>query len=809
MPNVIQIFLGGTLADFESSEALPLSLSKRTDKIFDIVGADGVEIDNPLESITLPATKNNHSIYEQIALLHQMPGLLLVKDTECFANGVLFFAGSSFLTKLSASYHAKDLVLELAGDGLSIWSQLEGVSLRGLDLGLEEWGIANIETSWLATPTSGFSGIFAPVLYGKTTGTSAPGSWHERDMRLHPYFYTILKGIFETRLGYSLNSAFFETSWFQRWAYVFGVGEDVKFENLPPQNRVHVYRIPGVSGTVDPIQYHNEYEDTNNEFNMTSGTTFTAAPLVISPDDYTIEFSGQGVNWGTFQIKVNGSIVYSAGPSYTVGGANFFQIIKSFPLATGDTVTTHAITSGGTMFINDVTLRIYTTPKPWQGADIVVSSCLHDEPVKKFLRAISQMFCLAWRVNNTTKQVFCEPRFPYRLYSGGSFTQFDGFYHAPTNPADLQEIRATDFDAEFNFPFGKELIMGYADNDADPLFDAYQAGSTNPTVPIFGIKKPFNDFDGSSSKSENELFVPLLLSSPDVSSATGGILPTVLPESYEITSEAIPSAEKTYKGKPTCGMVYRGAVEAFWENSNGVESMPLISQYKPYRLAGTDDDELNSGCFADMQALPVESGQSAQNCFGLASTFYPQYFEAMKPATVIRCKNPISLPGFAAETFQDLKILRLGTGNETQIGILLEISEFAPINMPPVGLTFLKWVQPTASEAENVTHNPINIAPPKPTGICCDASANVEKDGANATVTATSCRTISNLEILVNNARVYSGDLVAGTFGDVTVDSNKVATVNSAAIGTGIVTFTVNIRMNGCEVKQSVRTIEY
>ncbi len=808
MPNKIEIYLGDQLADYEGSESLPLSLSKKTDKILEIVGADGVEIDNPLESITLPASKNNHSIYDQIALLHEMPGTLLVKDTKCLTNGVTFFSGASFLKKVSVKNYPKEMVLELAGDGLAIWSRLEGISLRDLDLGVQEWTAATCQTSWVATPTTGYSGIFAPVLYGKTSGTGEPGAWHEKDLRLHVYFYTILKGIFETYLGYSLVSDFFETLWFGRWAYVFGIGDLVQYENLPDKCSVHVYRIPGVAGSTDPILYHIEYEDTENEWDEVGQTTFTADPTVGSVDEYTVEFNGQGVNWGTFEIEINGVVVYSTSPSYTVGGAQFFQVIKNFDLNTGDTLTTHAYTDGGgTMFINDVHLRIYTTPKPWQGADIVVSSCLHDEPVKKFIRAVSQMFCLAWRVNNTTKQVFCEPRFPYRLYSSGSYTQYDGFYRAPSDPSTLQTLAATDYDIDFEYPFGKELTMSYAANEADPLFETYEQSSL-AGIPIFGIKKPFNADDGKSTDSKNDLFSPLLLSSPDSASAQGGILPTCLPENYEITEEAIPSVDKTFKCKPTCGMVFREAVEAYWDNTSQVETMPFLSQYKPYRIAGDHDDELNSGIFADMTALPVEDGQSSQLMKGLASTFYQQYFECMKPAALVRCENPISLVNFSAEDFRDLKIMNFGNGN-VNFGILLEIGNFNPVTMQLVSLLFLKWRPTTADEAENITHNPIEIAPPRPTGICCDASASVEKDGTDATITATACRTIKNVEVLVDNTRAYSGDLTAGSFGNASVDSDGVITIDSAAIGTGVITFTINIKQDGCATMQSVRTIEY
>lgn len=822
MPNIVEIYLDDQLADYESAENLPLSLSKKTDKILEIIGADGVEIDNPLGAITLPGTKNNHSIYDQIAQLTQVPGALFVKDTKVLANGSLVFSGSSFLKSLSSGIFPNELNIEMVGDGLSIWTQLEGLSLRDLNLGVQTWSVANIETSWLASPTTGFPGIFAPVLYGRTSGEGTAGAWHQRDMRLSVYFYTILKGIFETYLGYSLVSSFFETLWFGRWAYAYSVGEAMQFENMPERRSVHVYRIPGVAGTFDPIEFHLEYEDTGSEWDEVGMTTFTADP-VTTPfpiNDYTLEFSGSGTNWGTFQIEVNGILVYSQGPSYTSGVSQYFEVTELLTLNAGDTVTVHAYDDGlGTMFIFNVHLRIYTTPQAWDGADIVVSSCLHDEPVKKFLRAVSQMFCLAWNVNNTTKQVFCEPRFPFRLYASGTYVQHDGFYQNPADPDTLEQISAVNYESSFEHPLGKELIMSYKTRENDPLFDAYQGANTNNGIPIFGVRKPSNSSDGKSIESENPMFSPLLLASPDANDATGGILPAILPDGYDINSEKIPSIDVTRKAPPTCGMVFQSALEAYWENSADFVSMPLLSQYKPYLVSGPHNDELNIGTFCDVTALPVEDGDVAQDCYGLVSTFYPQYFELMKPATIISLENPVSLESFASETFRELKMLKLGNGSNVVLAILVEIGGFEPANMGLIEMKFLQWKAATQAEYDDIEHNPIEIAPPVPNGLCCDASASVTKDtplAGWAQIEVSYCRILfkgldwlENVEVLVNNVRIYSGNLTPGTFGDADVTAGRLINISSSAIGTGVVTFTVNIKQLGCEVKQSVRVIEY
>lgn len=704
--NEVKIIIDDNEADFESSESLPLQLSKKTDNFFAIPGTEGMEIDNELNEISLPATKNNHRIYRQIALSHMMPGsAVLSKDTKIIANGLQIFSGSSILKNASVNTLPDSFSLELIGDSLVIWSELEGVGLRDLDMGVQTWNATFVKNSWTGTYDTAWKGVFAPILYGKTSGVLYPGSWHERDFRFSVYFRSIVDAIFIDLLGYSLVSTFFDTDFFKECVYAFGVGEDVKIEGIGLSTRVVVYRPEDSVLDTNPIEFDNVYVNTFSEWNPLA--TFTAD----GNGDYTFEIFGSGVGWTTLEIKKNGGVIFSTGPTSTIGSTNIFQVLETFTLLASDDIT---ITSN-TATLNSVEMQISLPQLPWGGGDIVVSSCLHDIECKDFIRAISHMFNLAWRVNNTTKQVFVEPRLPYVLYESGTPVNYQGFYQRATDTSTLKSHSALSNDLSLEYPFGKSVIFAYKDNGSDPVFEAYQNANTEPLVPIFGVRKDFTVSHGDKREMLNPLFVPLLLTIPDGYDANGTYgIPTILPDSYEISEDHMPSyaeGDIKYKGNPTCGILIRGDLSAYYDDTNTFEDMPRLIQNRPFETAA-NPDVMTLLSFADTTMLnPLTQVETINP--GLVSTFYKQYLQMANPASVFTIRESPSLTNFAAEEFHDLKILQLN--NEWFLAILLEIGEMNPVTLRLVKNVLLKWVEATDSEESSITNNDSTIHPvPRP-----------------------------------------------------------------------------------------------
>lgn len=706
--NEVEIIIDGQTADYENSETLPLTLSKKTDSFFDIPGSRGMELDNELEKISLPATKNNHTIYEQIGLSNPMPGgEALSKETKINVAGLPVFSGSSVMDSISVNYSPELFTLDLIGDSLVIWQELEGVSLRDLDLGVQTWNASFVVDSWTENYDSGWKGLFAPIVFGKNSGVLYPGSWHEKDFRFSVYFRSIVDAIFNDLLGYSIVSTFFNTDFFKECVYVFSVGEHVQYQDLDQSTRVVAYRDAGSGGGIFPIEFNNTYVNTFGEWDLLD--TFTAAINA----DFEFDFYGTGENWDTLEIKKNGSTVFSTSPTSTLGSTDIYDILETITLVIGDEIEFFASGSGTTL--NSVEIKVSSPQLPWEGGDIVISTCLHDEPVKNFLSAISHMFNLAWRVNNTTKQVFVEPRLPYVLYESGTPVTYQGFYERPSNTSNLEQLSAVRYNMKTGCPFGKSLKIGYKKNDNDPLYDSYKNGNTEPLVPLFGIKKDFAVGEGKTSEILNPLFCNLFVSQAEGFDVSGGHIgaPTILPENYDLVEDmpTVDAGTTKYKGQPTCGLVYRGKMTAYYDDTDQFEDMPLVVQHVLFQEFG-DPDTFNTLSFADTVMIDPITEDEFTNP-GLISTFYSQWLQMANPAIEIDFQQPVSLDKFSAETFQELKKVQLN--NENQLCILAEIGEMNPVTLSPARYHLIKWSEATSEDAGTITHNDNTLRPaPKP-----------------------------------------------------------------------------------------------
>ncbi len=243
------------------------------------------------------------------------------------------------------------------------------------------------------------------------------------------------------------------------------------------------------------------------------------------------------------------------------------------------------------------------------------------------------------------------------------------------------------------------------DNNGDVVFDAYKDGNENPLIPMFGAKKDFQTSNQKTTELENPLFYPLLIARAagyDVYGSHFG-LPTILPEKYKIDEELPSYNDKatTYKGKPTCGIIIRDEVFAYYDPTETHEYMPLLTQFRP-RTSVDNPGVYTFPCYADTNAIDHDSGDDLLMP-GLVSTFYRQYLHIADNAAEILTKSNIKLHQFAAETFSTLKVVQLQ--EQTILAMLLQISNMNPVTMELPEIQLLKWVETTLEDEETITHN--------------------------------------------------------------------------------------------------------
>lgn len=750
----ILILLNKTQVDYVDNKSIPLSLSLRTDKFLEIVGADGSQVDNVLRSLTLPDTpRNSAALMSFIAQSGFARGGTRV-DVQVIVSGITLFNGPGVLKKSNKrSLSGPSFYLELLGDGLGLWERLDSVNLPDLQLGSLHWALGDLIDNWADSTFDNFPGYWCPVVYGNLKGD---GYQWLKEMRPSVPFWRIVKAMFEGQ-GYTVNSEFAETLFFKRHAYLFGVGDKWKIAS----GEYELFRFRGsfgeqvahVSGSIIDGLVYDSIENPVGMYSNNGQPALAGTPFFINPA-YENHITIQSDGIYRFKMTVNAAytivvqvLVYRASvvvPSLShnyiiqdsgvgdVGETAEFEELLEFNdeiRIKFQTVPPIILPSGELARIRSVRLSINLTPKPFLGCDISVSSCLHDRPVKDFLRGISHDFCLVWRVNDTTKQVSFGPRFDYTLIEGGEPITRRGFYRTDM-PVIQGELDAAEVQIEYVSPFGDSLRMGYKDSSSDPMEEATLAilarDADKKTAPYYADIELY-DRGVAGESSFNPFFTTLYQSQPSgIKLREDAYLPTVLPSSYNrgdrlpgihwMDSDGNAKIERppTWESDPKMGIMFPLALlfEFYYDEAASATyyspdvRAPWITQHKWVDVGGTDAlaDYDFAPCYSDLPAL-----DSDRVIRGLISTFYPNYISIIKEGQVLTGQMNAPLPTVAALTFR--RLWRLAYDANVSNWLLLELTGYRALIGDGCSGSFIKYVPPRQIDMDGVTYDALTIEP--------------------------------------------------------------------------------------------------
>jgi len=753
----VEIYINGNRVDYAEAKSIPLSLRRRTDKFLEIVGADGSEVDNALRSLTLPPTTTN-----QKHLLSLIANSALGRGStrvavQCIVNGIQLFAGSGILkTAKKVSNSTPYYTLELLGDGLSLWEKLESVVLTDMVIGSTQWSFANILANWADETLVAYNAYWCPVVYGTERGN---GTFSIKDFRPSVRFAPVVKAIFN-QADYTLHSDFFETQFFQRHAFVFGVGKAWaiagdywKSAKMKANYGAQIAHTNGlVSGiymvyepTFDPLTMYNS----NNE-----------PPLLTGPPGFEGFINPAFVNYtkilynGIYKIKITvnsedeidnlnlkvlrpstPSVVYDKSSFVGVSdaGSNGVSVEYSLELKADDQIHIFLLTtiSGGgfEIHVRSVSLTVTMLGEPFIGSFVGIASCLPPSPAKDLLRGISHMFDLGWRVDETTKTVFCEPRFDYTLIEAGEPVTRKGFYRRDY-PMETVQIDAEEVSVEYATPFGNAMKIGYKTGN-DPMEKELlkeMVVSGAKIAPYFA-DITLHDRGRYGEVSANPYFTGLYQSKPEsIRLRESAYLPTILPSGFK-RGDKLPGytwtppggdekteSPPTYEGEPKCGIIFPKALsfEFYYDDSDttyfseGVRA-PWITQQKWNDVGGTDalSDYDSASAYADL--LSKDAGRVIR---GLVSTFYPNYISVVKEGQVLSGRIIISLPKFTAIDFRRMWGLKYDSNDS--IWILLELTNFRALVASDCQGKFIKYVSPKQADMDDVSHDDPDVDPITP-----------------------------------------------------------------------------------------------
>lgn len=749
----VELYINNQTIDYNELKSIPASLRKRTDKFLEIVGADGSEVDNVLKSLAIPDTPNNQAKLQTLMQQSALGRGATRVSVKLVVNGIMLFAGPGILKKATKrSGAAASHLVELLGDGLSLWEKLEGLSLRDLDLGEITWSFANILSNWDDIDFSTFKAWFCPVVYGSERGT---GVFDIKDFRPSVGFRPIVDAIFLSQ-GYTIVSDFFDTYFFRRHAHTFGVGNLWKLHD-PDWETAYIKASFGAQtcwtiGFASGIYIIYEPDDDPSTMYFENGQPqFEVSPPNFVNSNYVNYIEAQIPGYYKVKVTINSeddidqltlfvlrpgapSPIYEPTFAVTATAVDSPGVLveAEFLLEALDQIhiicLTEVTPSGFEVNIRSVKVHVYMLNKPFIGADIDVASCLPDEEVKGFLRGISHMFCLAWAVDDVTKRVFCEPRFDYTLIEDGAPVIRRGFYRRDY-PLKDYEIDAEQVEVEYLSPFGESLRMGYKDDSSDPLEKATLAQlqrSDQKKQPPYYSDIEFNDRGVKGKNSPNPYFTTLYQSQPsDIELREDAYLPTILPSSYKrgnklpgIIWTPFNQPEKreempTYEGNPKCGIMFPNALSfAFHYDdsettyfSEGARA-PWITQQKWIDIGG--GPALADWDFAPAYADLV-SKDAERNIRGLVSTFYPNYISCIKEGQQLKGLINIPLPTIAALSYRNMA--RLPFDSNESVWILLELANYKALLNDECDGTFIKYVAPKKEDMDAVTYDDPDLDP--------------------------------------------------------------------------------------------------
>ena len=684
------VYIDRQLCDFEEIEGLPLELNISIDNFLSLdTRLTPTRLDGGIDQLVLPATKQNNAILSQF---WEFGSPDASKEIVVDVDGQPIFTGKCKPTEAIRSWtQPKQYFLELYGGAGSPLSDLEGLLLTDIDMDGIATDSAAVTSSWTHNfGSSAATATFAPVMYGRPVANN-PTKYYQQidDLRPHIPYTTIFNKIFESHLGFKINSDFYDREAFRRMHYMFGVGNQWE-RTFDTSTYEFEYQLnSALSGSppvgLNKIPYGTLVSDPQS---MWDGTNHFFTAPVDGYYSFEIEYSISNV-FGSYTLKIS---TYGPGAhnliesQYAVSGIQVINHKVNLPLQYYNAGQSFFILSNtadtNVEVIADSSIRGKLDPAAFMGADVKVQTCLHKRPVKDFLKAVFHQFNLTGRFELITKQFYFEPRMAYynaNTYGTGaggamSRTEYDGYYLRPLTSVEdwTDKVQPETIRIKKLYPFGDNLTLAYK-KAKDSVTEAVLRDGNEDIEglegipPVYGVKYPMSEIStGQGDKViENPYFHPL----PNiaVNEIQPGIpLPSMMPKDYEFDG---PLPEPTFEFEPTCGFYYGLSAVDAWKYEGAGRTLPMMYMQPP--LGGTDYVS-NQDCITFNNTGAYIGGNRSNNK-GLVENYYFNYLQCIKHGEVVEAEVILTPSEAFSETFTKLKQFLQNTF------ILLSIERYNPL----------------------------------------------------------------------------------------------------------------------------------
>lgn len=610
----VKIYIDNQIIDYSDNANLPFILKVAYRDFKKIGETESIDLENAASSLLIPATKRNKAILEG--------NENTFFTFEVVRNGQNFFKGRCRVS--NKQYERFNLVgysLELYGGTADIFEQLEGLSLRDLDLGQIGYSVSSVLASWSGFTSDSNLAIYLPAVYG-TLNSGVVDEFELEDMRPAVYYETILAGI-ESYLNITIDSHLRQNDLWKRCVHLFGVGE--LWENFSDSISTNQVAV----GTETTLTYTQSSSDTiiyKVEINIPSGNNSTS---------------------DLFELEINSDAGYVQRIAYDVTNGNNVISAEIQLDNVGEKIRLEGHKTSGsslTLLPAGSQFLVKSTTKVVEGSSVKIASCLHDIDVKDWLKEMFLQFNLVSFYNPVTRTLKLDPAFNFII--GNS--EYEGFY-TTENP---RTIKTDSTKATKSYqPIYDRLVFSYQKNgDTEKIIDQYIEHTTHP---LNCIDISLNE--GTNEKEYTSLYFNM--SNGLVDGITTRELPILVDQDVKLFEDGAAGIEApTFITEPKNALVTGEPVGLYFE---GVyyTSLPLARQnnlrkYKNYTLTFSDAFARSS----------VFNGINK----GLISIFYSHYFSILSRLEILTID--ISVDNILdIETYRNVYII------ENEYYILIEL----------------------------------------------------------------------------------------------------------------------------------------
>ena len=673
----VSIYIDGRRADYEDFEAFPLSLTVRADSFTEIATVADSKIDNAAQRLVLPGTVPNQLIEENSEGEAQ--------PTQIVVDGAPNFSGLSRLVQTERSgSRVLGYAFELFGGASSLFAELAGKTLRGLSgLGSIPYEVATIEDSWNYTADSNdYPAVWAPVYYGLTgdpDNNYTPGL-----LRPHVFIKAIIEQIF-SELRVTVDSTLFDTPFFNRLVYLFGVADQwnaegndsAYFETYNLATTTVAAGFPATMAFPDEVQDFSGVWN-NNQGVLTAGIWEFFVRLVTPVNvKATFEIVGQ-YQVVIPEIAAGVAAELSIGPIAVNSGAIVRVLLDPVDSSQGMTVGANSYITGNKQ------------TDPGLGGSVSMASCLHGEKITDFLAGISHAFNLAWHYDPVLRILTVDPRFDFTLQG----VTYEGFYKRVKSGLENwnSRIDASAMTEQKGVrPFGNYLSLGYKE-EGTYWFRASKKKNTSGNAPYLGARFNFSETGNSGQFSENPYFESLIL----VENGTNiSYLPAVIPDD----SNGV-VGDPTYESGPKMAY-FAGEIANYgdWKWNGVVKTTRpvLFQQPKPGNAAGLNVC-LSYANYQTATGSPLSVS-------GLAETFYFRWLVILERGRLVSINMNFETNDIRPDPDLFRKMKRFDWPGAERIWIFTGAEQFQPLKSAAAKADFFELITPSESDEARLVQN--------------------------------------------------------------------------------------------------------